>query len=229
VATYSPEQARQQAQNQSGATTYSPAYQRLYTNIALSWSKEEHQHLHTLLLTTPQVFSESAVVAANIAMAASQSGITTLLIDADLRAAGISRYFGLSLPGLSDLYKNKTITPQSIQSCLNTTAISHLFLLSAGQKHLSASEIGHLFTMHLEDILRGLRQSIQEITQGSGLIIFHCPAVIPGVEASLISAQVEQTFLLLAAGHSTRTEARRAQAQLQRAHANLEGILWLNR
>ncbi|HEY7418346.1 MAG TPA: hypothetical protein VH593_24405, partial [Ktedonobacteraceae bacterium] len=195
----------------------SPAYQQLYTNIELSWSKEERQNDHTLLLTTPQAIAESAAVTINLALIAAQNGIITLLVDADLHTPSLHTYFGTNTPGLSDLYKDDALTTQSIHPYLDKTATSDLFLLSAGQQQLSSGEIGHLFSMRLDTILHGLRQSMHEIAPGNNLIIFYCPAILSVVEASLISAQVERTFLLLAAGRTTRSEVKKAQAQLQRA------------
>lgn len=206
------------------------AYQQLYTNIELSWSTEERQNDHTLLLTTPRAIIESATVTIDLALTAAQSGITTLLVDADLHAPSLHTYFETNTPGLSDLYKDEVLTAQSIRPYLNKIAATpELFLLSAGQQQLSSGEIGHLFTMRLGELLSGLRQGLHEIVPGASLIIFYCPAILSEVEASLISAQVERTFLLLAAGCSTRSEVRKAQAQLQRAHAKLEGIIWLDK
>jgi succinoglycan biosynthesis transport protein ExoP len=229
VATLSPKQKESLIQDLP-AVVDSLAYQQLYTNIELSWSAEERQNDHTLLLTTPRAIAESATVAVNLALTAVQNGMTTLLVDADLHAPSLHTAFGTNAPGLSDLNnKDEAFTAQSIQPYLNKVATSKLFLLSAGQKQLSSGEIGHLFTMRLGELLHGLRQCMREIAPGASLIIFYCPAILAETEASLISAQVERTFLLLAAGRTTRTEARKAQAQLQRAQAHLEGIIWLEK
>ncbi len=232
MATLSPKQKEASIQDPPTVID-SLAYQQLYANIALSWSTEERQNDHTILLTTPRAITESATVAINLALTAAQNGMITLLVDADLHAPSLHAALGTNAAGLSDLsdLKNKgeAFTAQSIHPYLNKVAASKLFLLSAGQKQLSSGEIGHLFTMRLGELLHGLRQSMREIASGASLIIFYCPAILSEIEASLISAQVERTFLLLAAGRTTRTEARKAQAQLQRVHAHLEGIIWLEK
>jgi Mrp family chromosome partitioning ATPase len=48
------------------------------------------------------------------------------------------------------------------------------------------------------------------------------------VDAPLISSLVEQTFLLISAGQTTRMQAKKAQEQLQLAHAKLAGIVMLD-
>ena len=46
-----------------------------------------------------------------------------------------------------------------------------------------------------------------------------------GADASLIGALVEQTFLAVITGQTTRAQAKQAQEQLQQAHAKLAGII----
>jgi Mrp family chromosome partitioning ATPase len=69
---------------------------------------------------------------------------------------------------------------------------------------------------------------VSETEAGPGLVIFNAPPVLVGPDASLIGALVEQTILTIAKGHTTRTQAKQAQEQLQRAHANLTGIVMLD-
>ncbi len=202
------------------------AYQKLYTNIALSWRKEQQQH--TILLTTPSPYPAQDLVAINTAIAAAQNGTTTILVDADLHTPASQRFFGSPGPGLSDLLASQELTPQTIAPYLSTTATPNLQLLSAGQKQPSLEEVGRFFTTNLAALLDGLRRLSQETARGPALIMVHCPPVLASIEAALISSQVEQTFLVIVAGNTKRTHARKAQEQLQRAHAHIEGMILLN-
>src|SRR5947209_11010819 len=74
-------------------TAYSEAYHTLFANIRLNWDSDATRQ-HTLLVTTPAAYVEQAAAVANVAIAAAQSGIPTLLVDADLRTPGLQQRFG---------------------------------------------------------------------------------------------------------------------------------------
>src|SRR5437763_3205739 len=95
-------------------TAYSEAYHTLFANIRLNWDSTSTKQ-HTLLLTTPTAHAEQAAAVANVAIAAAQSSIPTLLVDANLRTPGLQQRFGLAIcPGLSDLLAEESISPQKI-------------------------------------------------------------------------------------------------------------------
>jgi Mrp family chromosome partitioning ATPase len=214
-------------------STISMAYQALYTNIALSWKQEQQLLPRTISLTVPAAYPEQGVVAANIALAAAQNGTFTILVDADLHSPVLHRLFDLNIAGLNDLFGSQDLTAQTVAPYLGKTSVPDLLLLSAGQKQPSTAEIGRFFSTRFTALLSSLRQFSQELQapeteRKPGLIIFSCPPVLSGIDTSLISSQVEQTFLVIVAGRTTRTQAIKAQEQLQKAHANIEGMVLLN-
>jgi Mrp family chromosome partitioning ATPase len=167
----------------------------------------------------------------NIAIAAAQSGTQTILVDADLRRPGLHEYFGASsTPGLSDwLASGQSMHEEIVTSFLNKTFIPDMHLLSAGTIPLQSQEINRLLSTKLAALVTALRQHLAEVDSRPGMIIFHGPPVLMGIDASLIGALVERTFLMIVAGHTTRTQARLAQEQLRRAHAMLAGSILLNK
>ena len=219
----SPEQVALLTDYDAGSA-YSVAYHTLYANICCNWNNEQTQH--TLLLTTPSTYAGQAMVAANVAIAAAQSGTPTILIDADLRSPGLAQRFGLNKStGLSDLLLANTLNTQEIKQHLCATFIPGLHLLSAG----TTSE-GTFPTVatKFQGILQTLCSFLQETETQPSLIICHSSAVLAGPEASLISAHVEQTMLTIIKGRTTRKQARQAQEQLERTHAHLLGIVMLD-
>jgi succinoglycan biosynthesis transport protein ExoP len=214
--------------DQEPASIISMAYQALYTNIALSWKHDQPLSSHTILLAVPSTYPEQGIVAANIAIAAARNETFTILVEADLHQPILHRFFGLNILGLSDLFSSQELTAQTVAPYLSKTPVPDLLLLSAGQKQLPAVEIGRFFASKFTILLSSLRQILEEMGRKPGLIIFSCPPVLSGTDASLISAQIEQTFLVIATGHTRRTQAIKAQEQLQRAHANIEGMILLN-
>ncbi|MBE3559373.1 MAG: CpsD/CapB family tyrosine-protein kinase [Ktedonobacteraceae bacterium] len=211
------------------ASAYVTAYHTLYTNIAFDWDGAKDRQ-HTIVFTTPTPYPGQATVAANVAIAAAQNGTSTILVDADLRECSLQRRFGSETEaGLSELLtSSKTITPQLLLPYLWETAVPGLRLLGSGHKQPQFHEISRLFATRFPAILDGARQILEEASSPTGCIIIHSPPVLSGTDASLISARAGQTFLIIASGHTTSTQARRAQEQLERAHAKLAGTILLH-
>ncbi len=207
-------------------SAYSEAYHTVFANIRFTWESNSTQQ-HTLLLATASPYAEQAGVVANVAMVAAQSGTPTILVDADLRTPGLQQRFSLGKSsGLSELLAAESITPEKVAASLCKTFIPNLRLLGAGDTTMGGASL--LLSPKLETIVNCLRKLAAGAETSPGLVIFHSPPVLSGADASLISAQVEQTFLTMVAGRTTRVQVKQAQEQLQRSHANLVGSILLD-
>ena len=205
-------------------SAYSEAFYTLYANIRFNWNSEKDRQL-TLLITTPTAFAGQAGIAANVAIAAAQSGMPVILVDADLRNSGLEQRFGVGQhEGLSDLLEAAEITSQKVASCLQPTFISGLRLLGAGR---SSGPTALLQLTKLEAIFASIRALLAEETT-PGIVIFHSPAVEVGADALVIAALVEQTLLVIGKNRTTRAQAKQAQEQLERVHTHLAGIILLD-
>jgi len=208
-------------------SAYSEAYHTLYANIRFNWDSAKSKQ-HTLLFTTPSAYAAQSTVAANVAIAAAQSGVPTILVDADLRVSGLEQRFGLGKSaGLRDLLIEEALPLQKIDQYLSQTFVSGLRLLSAGSS-AAGEGASLLLSAKLQDVVQTLRQWLAETEAKPGLVIFNAPPVLAGPDASLIGALVEQTILIIVKGRTTRTQAKQAQEQLQRAHTNVVGIVMLD-
>lgn len=222
-------------------SAYSAAYRTLYANVRFNWKDDEVDgagrtesattQQHTLLLATPNAYTGQATVAANVAIAAAQSGTPTILVDADLRTPGLAQRFGLAkVAGLSDLLAaiDDALSPQAgaqmVGQHLSSTFIPDLRLLGAGT---ASSEAAPTLTARFEEVLQVLCLFLRETENRSSLIIFHTTPVLAGPEASLIAAHAGQTLLTIAKGRTTRKQAKQAQEQLERVHAHLTGVVLL--
>lgn len=209
-------------------SAYREAYQTTYANIRFNLGGAQEK-LPTLLLTTASSHAAQRTFAANVAIVAAQSGTPTILVDADLRNPSLERRFGLEKSaGLRDLLQEDAITLQKVQQHLRKTFITNLQLLGAGSDTVSEGA-SLLFSTRLADVIAAMRQHLAETEVGkAGMIIFNAPPVLTGPDASLIGAQVDHTILAVVKGRTTRTQAKQAQEQLQRAHVNLVGIVILD-
>ena len=205
-------------------STYWEAYQTLFANLRVNW---ESHLAHTLLMTTATTSPEHRLVAANLAITAANSNMPTILVDADLHAPLLQQRF--STPqgaGLSDLLRESSVISPKVASCLEPTFMKNLRLLSAGTQLSEGSAL--LLSNRLAEIVASLKELV--VMNGQpGLVVFHTPAVLAGADASVVSSLMDQTVLGIVSGQTTRKQAKAAQEQLRRSHADLSGIVMLNR
>ncbi len=155
-------------------SAFSESYRTLYVNIRSTWdhdsTKESSTPLyHTLLVTTPIAYADYTVVAANLAIVAAQSGTPTILVDADLRNSRLQQRFGLSQSaGLGELLAEEVITPQKVDSYLQTTFVPALRLLCAGTAKAQGSAL--LLSPRLEEVLCNIRHLVEELEAKTGRI-----------------------------------------------------------
>lgn len=208
-------------------SAYSQAYYTLYANIRFNWDSAKSKQ-HTVLLTTPIATPRAATVAANVAIAAAQSSTPTLLVDTNFRTPELEQRFGLGKSaGLYELLK-APLSTQHIATYLQATFIPGLHLLSTGKSMNSGEEANLLSTVKLESLVPCLRAYLAETETEPGMVIFHSAPVLAGPNASCIGALVDQTLLAIVKGRTTRTSAKQAQEQLQRAHVQLVGMVLLD-
>jgi Mrp family chromosome partitioning ATPase len=209
-------------------SAYSKAYYALSANIRFNWDSTRTKQ-HTVLLTAPAYCPEQAAIVANIAIATALSGTPTILFDSDLRTSNLHHRFGAkNAPGLSNWLTEQAVHEKNISQFLSKTFVPDLRLVSTGTSPLQSHEISRLLSMKLQGILASLRQFLAETEQRICMIICNSTPVLEDVDAPLISSLVEQTFLLISAGQTTRMQAKKAQEQLQLAHAKLAGIVMLD-
>lgn len=209
-------------------SAYSIAYHTVYANIRFNWDTDQ-QRQYAILPTTPADYPGRATAATNIAIAAAQNGTPVILIDADLRNPSLQQRFGVGeSAGLGELLTASALTPQQVAPHLHKMFIPNVYLLCAGKALQHSQESSRLFSAKLEGLLACLRQFLQETESRPGMIIFNSPPVLTSIDTSLIASLVDQTFLLIASGRTTRSQAKRAQEQLERAHARLAGIITLD-
>ncbi len=218
-------------------SAYSEALHTLFANIRFQWAQEPVKS-HSLLITTPAAYGDYPALAANLAIVAAQSGGQTILVDADLRKPVMQKRFGLEqVTGLSDLLADTALSPEKISGALQATFVPGLHVLGAG----TAMEQGPalLLTPRLNELVHHLCQrssdngagdvgDVGDAEKAGRIVLFHSPSVLSGADASLIGALVDQTILAIITNHTTRAQAKQAQEQLQRAQAQLAGIVMVS-
>lgn len=113
-------------------TAYEPfgpqaeGFRRLRTQLSMRWFSKHK----SLAVTSPRAGEGASLVAANLAVAFSQIGIRTLLVDANFRMPSQHRLFGHDLSvGLSTLLVDRA-APEDV--VVPVEGFEHLFLIGTG-------------------------------------------------------------------------------------------------
>jgi protein-tyrosine kinase len=210
-------------------TAYSQAFYTLFANIRFHRESEQTgiSQVHTLAITSASAYQDQLTIAANLAIAAAQSGFETVLVDTDVHTSSMQQRFGLEpSAGLSDLLEEKTLTTQQITACLQQTFVPHLRVLGVGT--LLKQSTALLLSPHLEAVTTAIREVVAASEKQPSIILYHCASVLSGPAASLVGALAEQTVLTVIMGETTRAQAKQAQEQLQQAHIKLAGVIMLH-
>jgi non-specific protein-tyrosine kinase len=173
--------------------------------------------VHTLLVTSALPGEGKTVTATNLAVAFAQTGSRVLLVDADLRKPGADIMFDLpNSQGLTTMLRGDSVGPE-IPS--QPTEQPNLRVLTTGPLPPNPAEL--LGSQRMQAVLSILRES-------ADLLIFDSPPVQTVTDAAVLSAFVDGTLLVVAAGKSRRGNVRKARETLARAGANVLGVV-LNR
>lgn len=153
-------------------------------------------------------------MAANLAIVFAQLGCTTLLVDADLHNPSQHTMFKLdNQQGLSTLLLQRGGT-----DCIRRVgSLPQLHVLTAGpalpgaQTLLEQANFGHL---------------LKYVSGQCGAVIIDTPAIDLGNGAHCVALHAKQSLLVVRRGHTQAAGARRLVEGLQRARANLMGMIY---
>ncbi len=159
----------------------SEAFQYVRRNLLLNGLNKEIQ---TLLVTSANSNEGKSTIAANLAITSAQSGLKTLLIDADLRKPIMHVLFQQNKePGLTDFLVSE-------MSNIASTKVNNLDLLSAGVIPNDSSEIF---------VTLSKMGFIQELKNLYDVIFIDTPPVNIFNDAGIISPLVDGTILVVTA------------------------------
>lgn len=147
---------------------------------------------------------------------AESAGVSTLLLDANLRRPSIHDEFGVVRdPGLSDYVMSSV----PLQECLRSVRSSNLVLLPAGRRVVAPPRV--LMDPRTEHLLTELRERFN-------YVVLDMPPLLSFSEGVPISRMVDGVILVIRSGHTKRELVERALELLGDAGANVLGTV-LNR
>jgi len=184
------------------------AYRLLRANLRFA---SVDKPLRSIAVTSAMENEGKTVTAVNLAITMSQTGIKTLLIDADLRKPAVHKMFmAQSRTGLTSVLAGM----QRIEDAFQSTQVDSLWLLTAGEKPPNPTEL--LQSAHMEQLHRRLTADFE-------YVIYDCPPVLPAVEAADVGALTDGVLVVVRADASSKDAVRQAVEQLRHARARVLG------
>ncbi len=210
-------------------STIAESYRSLRTNINFSLMENNYK---TIMVTSSVASEGKTTIATNLALSMAQTGLRTLLIEADLRKPRISKTLGINrVPGLTDYILNR----ESLDGCIRDMSdllmgslshntmkedaipgIEYLNILPAGKIERNPSEI--IAGKKLNDLLVQLKTDYD-------IIIFDSAPVIQATDAVVLGSKVDTNLMVYYQGKISRNTLRRAKNQLEMLKSSVLGIV----
>ncbi|HCJ66632.1 MAG TPA: hypothetical protein DHV62_04720 [Elusimicrobia bacterium] len=209
----------------SAKSFYAEAYNTLRTNVEFALKSKNN----ACLFTSAGPLEGKTITSANFAVCAAETGIRTLLVEADLRKPTICRLFGLQRePGLTDILTGNVnwrevakgttdflLGELELEKVLRTPGIENLKIITCGFIPPNPLDV-----LGLEQISNLIREWKNEFD----LIVFDTPPILLCADGMVLGAKVDGVILVYRVGRMARGGLKRAKTQLDNAKANIVGI-----
>jgi polysaccharide biosynthesis transport protein len=187
------------------------AYRALRTSILLS---RAGQSAKVLMVTSALPQEGKTTTSVNLAIVLAQRDARVLLIEGDMRRAGISEVFDFNSDiGLSTVLGGSTVAAAAIRS---VPGVPRLSVLPAGPVPVNPSEM--LASPRMRDLLTSLDSEYD-------YIIVDTPPVLSVTDAVLLSKLADSTLLVIRAGVTSKAALRRVYDVLAQVDARIMGVI----
>jgi capsular exopolysaccharide synthesis family protein len=186
------------------------AYRTLRTNLIFSHA---YNAIHKLVITSASPQEGKSTTAANLAIAFAQQGITTVLVDADLRAPTQHTIFGVSQDiGVTTVLEGR----DQLERAVRSTRVDNLWLLASGPLSRAPAELVGS---------KQMRQMLDDLTRRFTLVILDTPPVLAAADASILAAEADGVVMVIRAGGTDLGVAQHALQQLEAVNARVLGAV----
>jgi capsular exopolysaccharide synthesis family protein len=173
-------------------------------------------HPRTFLVTSSVAREGKSITSANLALTLAESGVTTCVIEGDLRRPRLLEYMGLQgSVGLTDLL----IGRYELDDVLQDFGRLPLAILGAGPTPPNPSEL--LGSAAMKDLLEQLKERFE-------YVLIDAPPLLPVTDSAILSTMVDGTIVVAGSGVVTRDQLDTALDNLANVSGRLSGIV-LNR
>jgi polysaccharide biosynthesis transport protein len=187
------------------------SYRALRTAILLS---RDAKLAKVLMVTSALPQEGKTTTSVNLAAVLAQQGSRVLLIEGDMRRAGVCLKLNLKADmGLSEVLAGSTHVDPAV---VHVPGIPNLWVLPAGPLALYPSEM--LGSSRMKELLDDLRREFDHI-------IIDTPPVLTVTDAVMLSAMVDATLLVTRAGTTSKAALRRVREVLDQVDARIIGVV----
>lgn len=186
------------------------AYKVLRANIQFC---ESNNKIRSLALTSYGPGEGKSTTSINLAISMAKVGVNVLYIDADIRKPMPFKYFMSSnLKGLT----NYLLGQVNLEEITNKTDISGFNFITCGIKTNNPGEL---------ILSERFSKFLMEVEKLYDLVIIDTPPLGSVIDAAIIASQVDGTIIVIEANKVKSTNALRIKEQLQKAKANIIGVV----
>lgn len=196
--------------HESPKSPMAEAYRTLRTNLNFAAMGRDYR---SILISSTNPRDGKSQTAANLAVVMAQSGNKVILVDADLRKPMQHRIF--QLPNDRGL-TNCLAQNRKVKEVAHNGKIENLTILTSGPIPPNPSE------MLGSDRAKALWSALLEQYD---YVILDSPPILAVADAAILSAQVDGVVLVINSGDTRIDMAREAKEQLQKANANIIGVV----
>jgi tyrosine-protein kinase Etk/Wzc len=187
------------------------AFRALRTSVF--FATQDGASAREILVTSPGLREGKSTTCSNVAIASAQQGLSTLLVDCDLRRGTLHRSFKVqSPPGMTEFLKGQ-LPPGEL---IRPTGFSNLFLAPAGSPTSNPSEL--LGSARFDRFLDSARKSFQ-------VVIVDSPPVLAVTDAIVLATKIAGVVLVVRTDRTHRDAAREALGRLQAVGAGILGVV----
>lgn len=193
-------------------TPHAECFRTLKTSISMSAMDTK-----CIAVTSSEASEGKTTTTVNLAASYAQTGVRTLLIDADMRRPGLSRLLDVRTKGgLSEILRAKSDIPQACEQRVVSTEVPLLDVLPCGPRILNA---GMLLSMpSLADMLDWAMSEYDQV-------IIDCPPTLPVSDAAIVGRYVDGLLFVMNPDKTHRRSVTRAVDQLRSMGLKIIGIV----
>lgn len=195
------------------------AFRSLAADLRFTGQSMGNGGLRSVAVTSSSRSEGKTFTACNLAIARASEGARTLLIDADLRASGVARFFDIpwTTPGLTDLLISKAESGTVLKQ-IETGMGTPLEVMLSGKPNGGA---GGVLERHSEDVERILSRAETEFD----LVVVDTPPLNVLTDAATIASRVDAVVVVVRGGVTDRSALELTLERLSRANAHVVGIV----
>jgi len=190
----------------------SEAYRSLRTNI--QYASVDYP-VETLLITSPSPKDGKSTIAINLAVVLAQSGLSVILVDADLRRPVIHRRLKLTnRRGLTSFFRpSPTEILGSAQAVEN---VDNLAVITSGSLPPNPSEL------FMSDRMGSILKKLKELAD---VVIIDSPPLMAVTDAAVLAPRVDGTLMVIKPEATNLSACREAVDQLRQVGGKMIGVV----